>query len=228
MAQTAAIFVQDGDRIDYTPGSAVSTGDVIVNGQIPNVATADIAASTLGAVAAEGVFDFPKITGVISAWDPIYWNATGDPVSGTAGSGAANKTGIGNFIGYAVADAASGDYRVKVLKAIASPPSPVQSVAAAGSTNADAGAITITAPTNIVVATGGDATKGVILPAAPAGTIYIVKNGAAAVLKIYPPSGAAINALTATTGALSMASNTCAVFAFSSATQVYTAPLLPS
>lgn len=101
---------------------------------------------------------------------------------------------------------------------------PRTSVAAAGSTNADAAALS--AGYNIV--TGADATKGVILPAAVAGRPVWVKNGAAAVLKVYPPSGAAINGLTATTGAISMAANTFAIFMGDSATQVYTLPLLPS
>lgn len=97
-------------------------------------------------------------------------------------------------------------------------------VAAAGSTNADATPIT----TPGVLVTAGDATKGAILPALAAGKMVFVKNGANAVLKIYPPAGAAINALTATTGAISLAANTSAIFWFYSATQVYTIPLLPS
>ncbi len=97
-------------------------------------------------------------------------------------------------------------------------------VAAAGSTNADATPIT----TPGVLVTAGDATKGAILPALDAGKMVFVKNGAAAVLKIYPPAGAQINALTATTGAISLAANVSAIFWFYSATQVYTIPLLPS
>jgi hypothetical protein len=97
-------------------------------------------------------------------------------------------------------------------------------VAAAGSTNADATAIT----TPSVLVTAGDATKGAILPALAAGQFVFLKNGAAAVLKIYPPSGAGINALTVTTGAISLASNVSAIFWYYSATQVYTIPLLPS
>lgn len=55
-----------------------------------------------------------------------------------------------------------------------------------------------------------------------------VKNNAGSILKIYPFSGAAINGLTATTGALSMAANTIADFTRTSSTQVYSTPLLPS
>lgn len=103
---------------------------------------------------------------------------------------------------------------------------PVTTVAAAGSTNADAAAIS--AATYICVVTAADATKGVILPAMVDGQTIKVKNNAAAVLKVYPFSGAAINGLTATTGSLNMAANTIADFTRTSSTQIYSTPLLPS
>lgn len=103
---------------------------------------------------------------------------------------------------------------------------PVTTVAAAGSTNANAAAIP--ASTYICVVTAADATKGVILPAMVDGQTIKVKNNAAAVLKVYPFSGAAINGLTATTGSLNMAANTIADFTRTSSTQLYSTPLLPS
>lgn len=103
---------------------------------------------------------------------------------------------------------------------------PVTTVAAAGSTNADAAAIA--AATYICVVTAADGTKGAILPAMVDGQTIKVKNNAGSILKIYPFSGAAINGLTATTGALSMAANTIADFTRTSSTQVYSTPLLPS
>jgi hypothetical protein len=103
---------------------------------------------------------------------------------------------------------------------------PVTTVAAAGSTNADAAAIA--AATYICVVTAADGTKGVILPTMVDGQTIKVKNNAGSILKIYPFSGAAINGLTATTGALSMAANTIADFTRTSSTQVYSTPLLPS
>lgn len=99
-------------------------------------------------------------------------------------------------------------------------------VAAAGSTNADAGAIP--AASFLCTVTGGDATKGVILPAMSVGQVIYVKNNAAAVLKVYPYSGAAINGLTATTGALSVAANAPAGFFCDAAAQIWSLPLLPS
>ena len=99
-------------------------------------------------------------------------------------------------------------------------------VAAAGSTNADAAAVV----GGFTLVTAGDATKGVILTAPVAGTVVIIKNADAAnaVLKVYPNSGAAINALTATTGAYSMAAKTSMMLVAYSATQWYTLPLVAS
>lgn len=90
----------EGLRIDYTPSSAVASGDVVVIGDIVAVATEPIAANALGAVDVEGVFTFPKATtsaSAITAGAKLYWDASGEVVTTTADS---NKTA-----GYAVADA---------------------------------------------------------------------------------------------------------------------------
>ena len=62
-----AEYVQNGDYLDYTPGSAVSAGDVVVQGDLIGIAKGDIAADTLGALAVTGVFDVPKATGASTA-----------------------------------------------------------------------------------------------------------------------------------------------------------------
>ncbi len=56
----ATNFIQKGDVIDYTPSSAVESGDVVVIGSLVGVATTDIAASAEGAVAIEGVWEIPR------------------------------------------------------------------------------------------------------------------------------------------------------------------------
>lgn len=104
----------------------------------------------------------------------------------------------------------------------------VQVLAAAGNAQGNAGAVTV-ASGGFVHATGADATKGIVLPAAAAGAFIIVKNADAAnnVLKVYPASGDAINALSAD-AAISMAAKTSALFVAIDATTWYTVPLLPS
>lgn len=90
----------EGLRIDYTPSSAVASGDVVVIGDIVAVATEPIAANVLGAVDVEGVFTFPKATtsaSAITAGAKLYWDGSGEVATTTADS---NKTA-----GYAIADA---------------------------------------------------------------------------------------------------------------------------
>lgn len=62
------------------------------------------------------------------------------------------------------------------------------SLASAGSTQTDATLI----KSSIVIVTGADGTKGVILPAVPVGDSILVVNNAGSTLKVYPPTGAAI------------------------------------
>jgi len=104
---------------------------------------------------------------------------------------------------------------------------PVAAVAAAGSSNTDAAAISAY---GVVHATGADGTKGVKLPAAAAGKVIVIKNSDAAnaILKVYPDTGDKINSGTATTGSLNMAAKTSAVLVALDATDWFSVPLLPS
>lgn len=98
-------------------------------------------------------------------------------------------------------------------------------VAAAGTDNTNAAALS----EGFQTVSGANGTVGVILPAAGVGAIVIVKGVTAGVLKVYPDEGAAINDLTATTGAISLASGKIPViFIKDTATQWYTIPLVPS
>lgn len=102
-----AILRQEGNRADHTPGSDVAAGDVVVIGtRLVTVASVDIPANTKGSVAIRGNFDGVKDDSDISNGDPVYWDADGDPVGGTAGSGAfTSNESLGPFAGYALEDA---------------------------------------------------------------------------------------------------------------------------
>ena len=114
MAQ--ATFVQEGNAVDYTPGSAVAAGDVVVQGDLVGVSPRPIAAGALGSLAVRGVFDVAKVTGAIGAGAAVYWDADGNPVGGTAGTGAATTTRTGNtFMGFALASALSADETVRLV-----------------------------------------------------------------------------------------------------------------
>jgi hypothetical protein len=97
-------------------------------------------------------------------------------------------------------------------------------VAATGSAQGDAAQLS----EGLTIVTGADGTKGVLLPTAVAGMTVLVKGTTAGVLKIYPATGAAINAISAN-GALSLASGVIPVILVAkSATQWYTFPLVAS
>ncbi|HEV7453817.1 MAG TPA: DUF2190 family protein [Candidatus Saccharimonadales bacterium] len=99
-----AVFVQDGDCIDYTPTADVASGDVVIVNNIIAVATSQILNGKLGAVQMTGVFDFAKATAatdngaVGTNW---YWDNTAFK---------ATKTATGNIlIGVSVPSAAGAN-----------------------------------------------------------------------------------------------------------------------
>jgi len=105
-----ATFIHEGASIDYTPGADVAAGAVVVQGELVGVAKTPIAANSLGALAVEGVFDFPKATGggsAITAGAQLYWDATNEVATTDAGAGA-NKA-----IGKSVLAAADADATVR-------------------------------------------------------------------------------------------------------------------
>ena len=88
-----AIFIHDGNSIDYTPGADVSAGDVVVQADLVGIAKLDIAANALGALAVTGVFDVPKAAGsgeAIAAGAEVYWDVA-DQVAKTDDETGANK-----------------------------------------------------------------------------------------------------------------------------------------
>ena len=100
---------------------------------------------------------------------------------------------------------------------------PVAAVAAAGTNQGTAAALS----EGLNVVSAADGTKGVRLPTAVAGMVVIVKNTVAASLKIYPASGAAVNAVAAN-GSYDITNLTSTMLVASSATQWYSVPLVAS
>lgn len=106
-----AQFIHDGSSIDYTPSSDVSAGDVVVQEELVCVAKLDIEANKLGALAATGVFDFPKTAGVgeaIAAGKKVYWDVA-DAVAKEDDESGANK-----LIGKTVKAVGDDDTTVRV------------------------------------------------------------------------------------------------------------------
>jgi len=100
-------FIHDGESIDHTPTGNVYSGDVVVQGDLVGFANLDIPAGRPGALKVQGVFDLPKAAEVLAVGIKVYWDADGDPVGGTAGSGALTATATDNtYVGKMVAAAA--------------------------------------------------------------------------------------------------------------------------
>jgi secreted PhoX family phosphatase len=96
-------------------------------------------------------------------------------------------------------------------------------VAATGSTQSDAASVS----DGFTLVTAADATKGVKLPAAIAGRTVILKNGAAAILKVWPASGDGINAIAVDSNYV-LAANTSSLLVAYDSTTWYSVPLLAS
>lgn len=161
---TQATYRAKGDAVDYTPGSAVTAGDVVVLGGTLGIAKSDIAASTLGALIVCGLYSIVKVTGAISQWAKVYWDADGDPVGGTAGSGAlTTDPSKGVFAGIAVAAAGGSATTVDVLLNLDTPTTPLLP---AITDPGDAGAIPVNQGDGYVeLVTAGAETRTLAAPA---------------------------------------------------------------
>lgn len=103
-----ARFVSLGERIDYTPGSAVTAGTVVVQGDVLGIAMVDIPANTLGALSTEGIWAIEKAAEAIAVGDKVWWDGANSRVTKTKGV-------LTVLAGKAVSAAASGDATVNVL-----------------------------------------------------------------------------------------------------------------
>lgn len=182
MAQVPAQTYSGTESIDYTPTGAVVGGDVVVLNGIVGVAITDIAANKQGSLAVDGNFKLPKTTAAWVRGLPVHWNPTGDPDSGTVGTGAANQLGVGTYAGVCIETAASGDDFGKTHLNKQTNLMAVSSITAAGSLISDAAQLT----SGFNLVTGADGTKGVILPVAVPGAVVVIKGLTSAVLKVYP------------------------------------------
>lgn len=93
----ATSFHAVGDTLDIVAGSAISSGDVVVTGDIVGIALTDIASGDTGAIAVEGVYKVTKVAG--EAWavgDKIGYDvsATGFDLTFTGATGDVTNCGV--------------------------------------------------------------------------------------------------------------------------------------
>jgi predicted RecA/RadA family phage recombinase len=192
--------------VNYIESSPLTAGDVVIVGGIAAVALVDIPAFTggqpLDAVSVFGGIYACVADGAITLGQEVYWDNTNHKVTLTA-------TGNQRF-GFSVAGPSGGLEGAgtttdgDILYVFHRPTGAAQSIsgtigastAAAGSTTTDAGVLPAgtaqTYPT-----TAADGTKGVRISATDkvTGRILFIGNQAAAILKVYPPTGGNINGL---------------------------------
>ncbi|QRM19555.1 DUF2190 family protein [Dechloromonas sp. TW-R-39-2] len=100
-------YVQPGNVLDYTAGSAVTNGQVLLVGKRLAVALVAIAAGAVGSVAVTGVYAIAKKAGDAPAQgDLLYWDAANNYLTTTVGSN--------TLAGFAAAAAAGGDATVNL------------------------------------------------------------------------------------------------------------------
>jgi len=78
-------FVQIGDVLDYTPGSAVAAGAVVVIGVRIGIAVTAIAAGDTGPLRVKGVVELAKLgTDTPAQGALLYWDNTNSRLTTTA------------------------------------------------------------------------------------------------------------------------------------------------
>jgi hypothetical protein len=249
VALVAMIWTSAPQDTAYAAGAsnaaltATASGTVTAGRFVKLTAANTIASATACTDMVVGVCEFTAATTTLTRYAPVGTVTTvtsgeacavGDLL--TAGAlGKAFKVGTTyattqRYGAIALTAAGAADVSVTCIVVAGATPAlttmPSATVAATGSTQAHAIASGLMT-TGFTLVSGADATKGVALPVAAAGLICVVKNNAAAVLKVWPNTGDAINAIAGDTN-IAMASLTSCIFVAYDATTWYTIPLLPS
>lgn len=230
----AAAFTVNGVAVDdsalsgVTPGTATASKAVVLGAskEISTITTAGITNLDLGASGTAGTFDIFPTTAAKGKLSIAATDSTGDTTStitNAAQSAAATWTipdtnGAAGFVMTAAAQTIGGAKTFSTMPII-----PTATVAAAGTVQGDAAAIT----TGFTLVSGADDAAGVRLPTAAAGLVCIIKVGDGADLKVWPATGDAINGLGAN-NALTVVDDVCFALVAYDATTWYTLPLLPS
>lgn len=104
----ATNYIQPGEVIDYTAGTALASGAGVKIGSRIGVALAAIAAGATGPVQVSGVFGLAKLsTDVVTAGALLYWDDTNKRLTLTA-------LPANTLAGYAFDDAGNGVPTVKI------------------------------------------------------------------------------------------------------------------
>lgn len=103
-----AIYIHQGETIDYVATTDLDAGAVVVQGALVGITVLSIPAGHIGLLQLRGVFDVPRVTGgVISAGIRLFWDESKQRATIDDNSGA------NAYLGKAVFE--SGDTEATVL-----------------------------------------------------------------------------------------------------------------
>jgi len=85
MATPQALFVSEGDNVDYTAGSALEAGDVLEASGQAGVLVTDLASGALGALRIKGIVNVQKDNSAITDGLQVGWDIDGTTVNGATG-----------------------------------------------------------------------------------------------------------------------------------------------
>lgn len=99
-------FHSEGVTLSILAPATLSSGDVIVAGELKGIAATDADSSDLVAVTVEGVFQLPKLsTAAFDLGEAVFWDVA---------DGQCNEDNTNPVLGYAVAAAANSSATVLV------------------------------------------------------------------------------------------------------------------
>lgn len=97
--QTPATYRAKGHSIPWLWTSGTDyIGNVKLVGSIPMIWEAIDPYVPVGQLSSDGIWNVPKDTSTFTPGDAVYWNPTGNPVGGTAGTGCATSTTSGTYL----------------------------------------------------------------------------------------------------------------------------------
>lgn len=109
-----AVYIQKGESLDYknSTEAAIAAGDIVMLGSVMGVASCDIPVGAVGSMHVEGVYKLPKTSeNAITMGTVVYYDGTG--ITEAANDGESEPTAY-TAVGYAAADAATGDTEIAV------------------------------------------------------------------------------------------------------------------
>ena len=108
----ATNYVQDGLQLTLTAPEPVSSGAVVIAGNIAGVALGSASAGQPVDVAVAGVWELPKVGAqILSLGEPVFWDSAADLVTETA----AGNVRIGTVVKAAGAGVATVNVRLVAI-----------------------------------------------------------------------------------------------------------------